>query len=311
MNLILGTGPLAKSIMSELMKRGEPVRMVSLSGKAQVPQGVEVTGANLMDPVQASDVMKGAKVVFHCAAPPYHQWKEQFPALQQHIVTGAIRAEAKLVVAENVYMYGPVQGELHEGLPNAATTKKGKVRAELSQHIQELHKDGILQVVIGRGADVYGPGVRNSAVGASLFKTIIRGKPCTVVGDPDKKHSYTYIHDFGRALVLLSGAEDSFGEVWHVPNAPAVTTRDFIETAYRIAGFPGHSSLIRRMGIGMLKFGGIFMPVARESIEMLYQFEEDFVVASRKFTARFGMEATPIEQGLKATMDALIVSASR
>jgi nucleoside-diphosphate-sugar epimerase len=302
MNVILGTGSLGMAVMRELVARGEPVKMVSLSGKATVPSGVKVKQANLMEKDQSIAIMKQAKVVFQCAQPPYQKWSELFLPFQEHIVSGAIAAGARLVVAENLYMYGYVKGSMHENLPYAATTKKGKVRAEMSRRLIQLHQDGKLQVTMGRGADFFGPEVQNSSVGSRLFKSIVKGKACTVMGNPDKKHTYTFIDDFGKALVVLSQNEDAFGRAWHVSNANTVTTREFVETAYRLAGFP---AVIRTMGKGMLRFGGLFIPEARESIEMLYQFENDFIVDSSSFSKRFGLEATPLEKALEKTLESL------
>ena len=39
-----------------------------------------------------------------------------------------------------------------------------------------------------------------------------------VADNPDVSHTYAYIGDFGRALVLLGEAEQAFGQAWHVPN---------------------------------------------------------------------------------------------
>ncbi|MNO03361.1 hypothetical protein D3C81_2240330 [compost metagenome] len=52
----------------------------------------------------------------------------------------------------------------------------------------------------------------------------------------------------------------------------------------------------------MLRIGGLFIPAARESIEMLYQFENDFIVDSSKFSSRFGMTATPLEESIAKTI---------
>jgi nucleoside-diphosphate-sugar epimerase len=300
MNVILGTGSLGMAVMRELVARGEPVKIVSLSGKATVPSGVKIQQADLMDKDQAISIMKQAKVVFQCAQPPYQKWHELFMPFQENIISGAIAAGARLVVAENLYMYGQVKGRMHESLPYTATTKKGKVRAEMSRRLIELHQEGQLQVTMGRGADFFGPDVHNSSVGSRLFKSILKGKACTVIGNPDKKHTYTFIDDFGKALVVLSQNEDAFGRAWHVPNAETVTTREFVETAYRLVGFP---ALIRTMGKGMLRLGGLFIPEARESIEMLYQFENDFIVDSSPFSKRFGLAATPLENALAKTLE--------
>ncbi|GGA18031.1 hypothetical protein GCM10008018_72580 [Paenibacillus marchantiophytorum] len=101
--------------------------------------------------------------------------------------------------------------------------------------------------------------------------------------------------------VVLSQNDDAFGRAWHVPNAATVTTREFVEIAYRLAGLP---AVIRTMGKGMLRLGGLFIPAARESIEMLYQFEQDFIVDSRPFSKRFGLVATSLESALAKTLDA-------
>ncbi|MRN53320.1 NAD-dependent epimerase/dehydratase family protein [Paenibacillus monticola] len=299
MNIILGTGPLGMAVMRELVAQEEPVTMISTSGNASVPPGVRLERADLSDIEQAKASLKHASVVFQCAQPPYQKWSKLFMPFQDHIISGAMAAGAKLVAAENMYMYGLVKGSMHEQLPYATNTKKGQVRASMSEKLLKLYQNGTMQMVMGRGADFFGPNVHNSSVGSRLFQPIAKGKACTVLGNPDKKHTYTFIVDFGKALVLLSQHEDAFGQVWHVPNADTVTTREFIDTSYRIAGFPPK---IRTMGIGMLRFGGLFIPAARESIEMLYQFDEDFIVDSSKFTERFGMTATPLEAAIEQTL---------
>ncbi len=100
--------------------------------------------------------------------------------------------------------------------------------------------------------------------------------------------------------MTLGQSEDTYGEAWHVPNADAVPVTRFVELAAQLAGVEAR---IKPMGKGMLRIGGLFIPGARESIEMFYQFEKEFVVSSRKFTDRFGQRATPLEESLAATID--------
>ena len=45
---------------------------------------------------------------------------------------------------------------------------------------------------------------------------------------------------------------------------------------------------------------GLFIPVMRESYEMLYQFDQDYFFSSEKFEQRFGMHPTPYPEGIKA-----------
>ena len=44
----------------------------------------------------------------------------------------------------------------------------------------------------------------------------------------------------------------------------------------------------------MMSMAGLFIPGARETVEMMYEFEKPFVVDSSKFERAFGVVATPI-----------------
>ncbi|MCR2805437.1 NAD-dependent epimerase/dehydratase family protein [Paenibacillus soyae] len=300
MHVILGTGPLGRSVMKELQMRGEPYRIVNSSGRYPWTEHISVEKADLMDVNQAKSAIAGASVVYQCVQPPYHKWSSLFERLQENIIEAAKAANAKLVAAENMYMYGEAKGEIHEELPYVAATKKGRIRAKLAERLLDLHRRGELQVVIGRGSDFYGPGVTNSSAGSMMFRPLVSGKPVSILGKLDVKHTYTYIEDFGKALVTLGQTDNAYGEAWHVPNSKTVTVREFVELAAQLAGV---KATIKPMGKGMLRIGGLFMPTARESIEMFYQFEKDFVISNRKYTERFGQPATPLDVALAATVE--------
>jgi nucleoside-diphosphate-sugar epimerase len=53
----------------------------------------------------------------------------------------------------------------------------------------------------------------------------------------------------------------------------------------------------------LLKVGGLFSPMFRELPEMLYQFDRPFIVDSSLFTSTFGLQATPLDEALTATVD--------
>ena len=58
------------------------------------------------------------------------------------ILQGAAAANAKLVVAENLYLYGPVSGSITEALPFHPTTRKGG-RAKMAEELMAAHRAGI------------------------------------------------------------------------------------------------------------------------------------------------------------------------
>jgi nucleoside-diphosphate-sugar epimerase len=300
MHVVLGTGPLGRSVIKELRQREEPLRAVNFSGRQPGLEDIPLVRADLMNLEQAKAALEGASVIYQCSQPPYHQWEGRFERLQENIIRAAMSAGAKLVAAENMYMYGDVEGEMHEGLPYTAQTKKGRIRAKLAERLLDLHQRGNLQSVLGRGSDFFGPGVTESSAGERMFQPLLKGKAASVLGEPGRKHTFTFIEDFGRALVTLGQTADAYGEAWHVPNADAITVTEFVALAAKLADVDAR---IKPMGKGMLRFGGLFIPAARESIEMYDQFEKNFVVSSQKFTDRFRHRATPLEVSLAATID--------
>lgn len=104
--------------------------MVNRTGRMEeAPAGVEVIAADLYDPAQVRQVTRGARVVYQSAQPEYYRWVEKFPPLQQAIIDGLTGSNAKLVLVENLYMYGETGGvPMTEDMPHNAQSRKGKTR---------------------------------------------------------------------------------------------------------------------------------------------------------------------------------------
>ena len=301
LHVIFGTGPLAQALLRALVKRGRRVRLVNRSGRrpAGSPPEVELVAGDAYDAQFARQAAAGAAVVYQCAQPAYHQWVQRFPPLQASILEAAARADARLVVGENLYMYGEVDGPIHEGLPFSARTRKGRVRAAMSEALMAAHQAGQVRVAMARGADFYGPGVLDSTLGDRAILPALQGKPASLVGALDLPHTYTVIDDFGEALAVLGEREEALGQAWHVPNPPTLTQRELMGLFFREIGTPPRMS---GMGRGMMAFGGLFIPAARESVEMMYEFERPFVVDSSRFVKTFGDISTPHEPAVRATV---------
>src|SRR5215213_11738204 len=152
LHVVFGTGAVGMFVMDELIRRGlRRVRMVNRSGRARVPEGVKVVGGDATDEAFAREVSDGASVVYFALNPPYDKWPELFPRLQAGVLEGAASAGARLIAMENLYMYGPTEGRpLTEDLPYAPNTRKGAVRAKMSEELMEAHSSGRVRVAIGR-----------------------------------------------------------------------------------------------------------------------------------------------------------------
>ena len=297
-HVVLGTGPVGRAVAAALVARGIEPAVVTRSATA-VPGAVSRPG-DLTDPLQAAAAVAGADVVFQCAQPGYHRWPQEFPGLQARAAAAVASAGALLVVAENLYCYGPAAGPLTEDLPLTAMTRKGAVRANMWRDLQAAHQAGRLRVVAGRASDFFGPGVAGgSVVGGRFFGAVVKGRAAEVTGDPDCLHTYTYIADFGEALVRLSEVPGTWGRAWHVPSAPAVSTRAF---AGRAATIAGTTPRLRRLARWQLRLAGMFVPAVREMVEMLYEFQQDWVVDHSAYAAVLGDHATPLDTALAATV---------
>ncbi|MFK7804300.1 MAG: NAD-dependent epimerase/dehydratase family protein [Anaerolineae bacterium] len=301
--VILGAGQLGLAIMDELVAKGHEVTIANRSTKLneKLPKSVKLIQFDASDPDQVERVSKDAHIVFFCVQPPYHLWPALFPKLTASVLEGVSRTNAKLVFGSNVYLYGDPNGALiHEGLPAAAKTIKGAVRAKMAKMLLDAHATGKVEVVIGRGSDFFGPRVRNSAMGDRLFQAALEGKTADLLGDVNLPHTYTYIRDFARALITLSQQDEAYGRAWHVPNAPTGTTQDFIDL---IEAELGHPVKVRASGALMVRLLGLFNPVIRELHELMYEFQKPFVVDHSQFVAQFGNDVTPHKQAIQETVE--------
>ncbi len=299
LHVVLGTGPLGLAVARHLAARGDRVRAANRAGRADLPDGVEVVGANVAETADATRACVDADVVYHCANPPYARWPDLHPPLMDSIIGAAATTGAKLVFGDNLYAYGPVDGPLTEDLPYRATGPNGRTRAQIAETLMRAHEAGRIRATIGRGSDFFGPSAHLSTVGDRVFARAIVGKPAQVLGDPDIPHTVTYIEDFARALVTLGEQDEALGQVWHVPDPETVTMRRFVEMVFETTSRPARLRVAPRWGIAL---GALFDPTLRAVKEQLYQSERPWVVDSSRFENAFGWSAAPLSSAVAATV---------
>ena len=294
------TGAIGGAVVSELVRAGRSVRAVSRSGQA--PEGAQGAAADASDPAQAARMAAAASVIFHCANPPYTQWPELFPALTSSILGAAESSGAKLVFADNLYAYGPVDGPLREDLPAAAHGRKGRIRAEMAAQLLAAHRDGRARVAIGRASDYYGPDGTGSTAGQTVFGRILAGKKPQWPGRLDQPHTFHYLPDIARGLLVLADRREADGQVWHLPAAGPLTAQQFFDMIAQAAGqpVPVRASIATP---ALLAVAGIFSPLLREMRETTYQFRAPFVIDASKFETAFGhLEPTPHREAVQRTI---------
>lgn len=302
-NIIFGTGPLGQWVAELLATDGQQATLVNRSGKvdAEMNEQVNYAACDATDPNQVKEICKDADVVFHCAMPPYTQWPQKFPALMQGIIDGVVQTNAKLVFGDNLYMYGPTNGlPVHEDLPYAATGHKGKIRAQMANILLDGHASGKLKATIGRASDFFGPRVINAGLGEMFFKSALAGKTVNLLGQLDLPHTFSYIKDYAAGLIELSKHDEALGRAWHLPSPKTISVIEIVQLIEAELGIP---IKVRSAGRGMVSFLGLFNPMLREVKEMMYSYEEPYIVEHKQFADTFNLQATPLEQALKESID--------
>lgn len=294
------TGAIGSAVVTELMHAGREVRAVSRGGQA--PGGAQGVAADVSDPAQAARAAAGGSVLYHCASPPYTRWPELFPALTRSILDAAESTGAKLVFADNLYAYGPVDGPLREDLPAVAGGRKGRTRVQMAAGLLAAHRNGQARVVIGRASDYYGPHGTSSTAGETVFGRILTGNKPRWTGRLDQPHTFHYLPDIARGLLVLADRPEADGQVWHLPAAEPLTAQQFFDMIARVAGqpVPVRASIASP---ALLAVAGIFSPLLREMRETTYQFRAPFVIDASKFEAAFGhLEPTPHRDAVQQTV---------
>jgi nucleoside-diphosphate-sugar epimerase len=299
LHVIFGTGPLGKWTARELVKLGKRVRMVNRSGKAdRLPAGVEVIAGDAYDLTKNIEVTKGAAAVYQCAQPQYYEWAEKFPRFQAGILEAAAQNGAKLIIGDNLYMYGDTHGQpIREDLPYQPHTKKGQVRAEMANAVMAAHRSGQVRAAIGRASNFFGPD--DFVVTDLAFRNAVEGKTINLLGRNDQLHSFSYVPDFGKLLATLGTREEALGQIWFTPSPAAVTQAELVKIMEAELGRPVKVLLA---GKTMLSFLGLFNPMMRETVEMMYEWTGPFVMDSSKAEKAFGWQGTPLKQAVKETL---------
>jgi nucleoside-diphosphate-sugar epimerase len=293
-------------VIERLLAQGKRVRVVTRSGaRKHLPAQAEMLRGDATDPADARRACAGATHVYNCTNPvDYQRWPEQFPPLQRGVLEGAAASGAKLIVMENLYMYGPHGGvPMTEALPLNGRGSRSTTRVQMTQELFAAHRSGKVRVASVRAADLFGPHVTESLVGERLFEPLLAGKPARLFANLDVPHSVSYIDDVGQALVTAGAHDAALGRAWHAPNAPAVTLREFVRILGQEANLtPKVSALPRPVTRALLPLLGVAVPALRGLAENLYIGYEPYIVDHSAYAHAFGGHATPLRDAIRATV---------
>jgi nucleoside-diphosphate-sugar epimerase len=300
LHVVFGTGQVGRALGARLAAIDVEVRAVSRHRPSALADGVDWRAADATDPEAATDAARGAAVVYQCLNAPYTEWPTRFPPLQRGVLAAAEGTEALLVTLENIYGYGSPGGKpMTEDLPLAATTFKGRARAEMTLELLAAAAAGRVRIAIGRASDFFGPGVTESALGERIFANAVAGRRADILGNPDLPHTYSYVPDIAAGLATLGTDGRATGQVWHLPGPETVSTQAVLRLVGDEVGHPVSARKLPKLAVRAL---GLVSPMMRELAEMAYEFEQPFVLDTAKYQATFGAAGTPLPTAIAETV---------
>jgi nucleoside-diphosphate-sugar epimerase len=302
MQTILGAnGVIGREVSRLLPQYTDCVRQVSRNPR-KVNDTDELHPADLLDPRATADAVAGSEVAYLVAGLAYDHrvWRDQWPRIMRNVIDACRQHRSRLVFFDNVYAYGRVDGLMTEGTPYNPCSRKGEIRARIATTLMEEVARGDLQALIVRAADFYGPGATLSLTHATVHERLRAGKTPQWVGDPKAVHTFTYTPDAALSVALLGNTPTAYGQVWHaLTSKTPMTGEEYVRIACDLSSRPFKLQRAPRWLLGLM---GVFSPVLRENMEMLYQFEYDYRFDSTKIEQAFGLTATDYREGIQAAL---------
>lgn len=303
LHTILGAnGNIAKIVSAELDKSGIRVRQFSRKPQ-KVNETDELFSGDLLDAAALSKAVKGSEVVYLLAGIQYKSsiWERDWPKIMRNTLDACIAHGANLVFFDNMYACDPTHiGHLTEETPLKPESRKGKVRKQILDMLWTEVKAKKLTALVARAPDFYGPNASNSFLNELVIKRMKVGKGAQWLYSGNKKHSFIYIPDAGKATAFLGLQSDSWSQTWNLPTDSSYPSgKEIVEMVnHQLAT----KLKLQVMPAWLVSTLGIFMPVMKEIVELRYQSDSDYCFDSSKIEKAYGLKPTLMKEGLSVCL---------
>ncbi|MCR2806875.1 NAD-dependent epimerase/dehydratase family protein [Paenibacillus soyae] len=307
--IVIGaTGGTGAVIVSELVKRGVPTiafgrsrqKLEELASQLGNPSYLLLAIGDAFRTDDITAAAEDADVLFHCANVPYNEMATKLIPLGESIMEAADRLSLKVVVIDGIYPYGRRQMErVTEDHPKQPHTKKGKVRLAFEQMIFSSRWSKARPMIV-RLPDYYGPTANQASYLGGTLEAIAAGKMAFFVGNMKTPREYVYLPDAAIMIAELAGREQAYGQNWNIPGSDIISGREIVRIAQQASGMNKPVIALGKVGLSLL---GLFVPVMKEVVEMLYLTEEPLRLSGEKYRRHIGaIPATRPEVGIAATI---------
>ena len=306
-HVIFGTGPVGSALAHALRESGRAVISIPVNEYGSDPINTTIMRGDPTDFEFALRACDGAEVIYTCLNGPANEWQDQFTPIIDNLIEVAAATGARLVHWDLAHMYGPTRDPITESTPNTGKTASARTLIDIADKIINATWTGKIDGVIGRSADVYGPGAISpefgSSFGGRVFWAALEDAEIAVVGDIESPRTLSYIDDVANGLIMLGEADNGSGHVWHLPSAPPLTPGELVSmvilqarSTAEIGSSPRH---IRGCALMQLK---IVRSDISEVQHELHALDRRFVLNHSKFTLAYGENVIPHEEAIGKTL---------
>ena len=273
-----------------------------------MPTRARLVNASVNDLQALSAQAAGARVVVHSLNPRYTRWASEALPLALAGMDLAEQLDARFMLPGNVYNFGTLMPPLlRSDTPQRADTRKGRIRVAIETEMRRRCAAGTLRATVLRAGDFFGAGT-GSWFDLVIAKGIGSGK-LVYPGPLDLAHPWAYLPDLAQAFVAAAQAEgqQTFTNLHFAGHT--LTGHELLaalEKAVTALGKPPPAGFKRGgMPWGLIRAGGLVIPIWRELAEMSYLWQVPHALDGASMEPLALPKATPIDAALRASLHAL------
>lgn len=305
--LIVGaTGGIAYGFTNELISRKihstifvrNKEKAIQLFGRSEF---VEIVEGDINETDKFRKAATGKTFIFCGINFPYQEWELKFKPALESVIKAAKETKATILFPENNYAFGNTSCAIKEDTIPNPTTKKGRVRLELVQHLKTATEDGDCKAIVLRLPDFFGPNVTNGLM-KPIFGNAVSNKPMQWLISADVPHQLAFTPDVAKLFYRLSqkqGLPDYYLLNYGGETVPSI--KSFCE---KVNNHTNQKTEIKVTPKFVLKLIGLISPEVKALKENFYQFENTIQLDDTNFSKAFpDFEKTSLADAIGVTVD--------
>lgn len=311
--LVLGaTGNIGGEIARQLSGTLWQVRALTRhsADATALQSGIAWVQGDAMNEDDVRRAAEGCSVIVHAVNPPgYRHWQALALPMLAHTLAAAAAERATVVLPGNIYNFGPDAFPLlHEGAPQHPRTRKGAVRAQMEQRLQEACAQGRVRAIVLRAGDYFGPQAAHSWFAQGLVRPGKVARTIWQPGTPGVGHAWAYVPDVAQTLVRLLARRQHLSAFapLHLAGHWDADGTQMAQHIARALQRHGVTPRVRRFPWWLVRAGAPFASLPRELLEMRHLWREPLRLDNTRLRAVLGEEAhTPWSVAVQATLASL------